>query len=279
MKQKIIYFAVLSVVFICIIIISHPKVATLPDGTLRVDFIDVGQGDSVLISLPSGKFILIDTGPSSAKRALDKHLESRGVKKLEMVIFTYPHENHIGNADDIIKKYDIGTLIMPPVHSNHPSYGYLLEEISYNGLDITAPKAGDTYSFGDATLTILSPAKSEYDNPNEFSVMTKVSFGNIDFILCSDNGVISQSEVLISRTDIKAEVLKVSDHASESGAIPAFISEVAPSYAVITRENGNSQAPPLNFTLELLESANAQILETSNGTVSFITDGKTLTVE
>lgn len=279
MKRKI-SFTALSLLFICVFVCScSGNVNTLPQGTMRVDFIDVGQGDSTLISLPDGQFILIDTGPASAKRALEKHLEDRGVKELAIMILTHPHEDHIGNADDIIKKYDIDTIIMPSADSNHPSYGYFTEELSYHDLDITVPAVGDTYSFGDAMLTVLSPAQSRYDDLNDLSVITKLSYKDIDFILCGDNGIISQSEVLISRADISAQVLKVPHHGSDSSAMPSFINSVMPSYAVISYETGNSYGHPNDFTLELLELTNAQVLETAGGTVTFTTDGKTLTVE
>ncbi|MBE6688451.1 MAG: MBL fold metallo-hydrolase [Ruminococcaceae bacterium] len=249
--------------------------------TLLVDFINVGQGDSTLISLPDGRFILCDTGPESAKHALNDQMRSRKVDKLAMLILTHPHNDHIGNADDVVKRYDIETLLMPDASSTHPTYDKFTRALSHTDIEITHPSAGDVYTFGDVTLTVLSPNGTNYtyEDLNEISIMFRLSYKDTDFLICADNTPSSQGNVLLSGAEISSEVLKVPHHGSKDDAVQAFINAVAPDYAVISYGIDNTYGHPHNYTLGLLDIAKAEVFETAYGTVTVSTDGKNITVE
>ena len=253
----------------------------IQSGTLLVDFINVGQGDSTLISLPDGRFILCDTGPASAKHFLNDIMRSRKVDKLAMLILTHPHSDHIGNADDVVKRYDIETLLMPDADSLHSTYDRFAKALSHTDLEITHPSPGDVYTFGDVTLTVLSPYKNDYESEDEnaISIMFRLSYKDADFLICGDNTTENQANVLLSEVEIASEVLKVPHHGSKENAVQTFINAVAPDYAVISCGIDNYYGHPNLYTLGLLDNINAEIFETAYGTVTISTDGKNITVE
>lgn len=248
-------------------------------GTLKVHYIDVGQADSILVQLPSGQNMLIDAGNNADSNLVVNYLKSQGVKRLDYVIGTHPHEDHIGGMDVAIKSFDIGKVYLPKVTSNTKTYEDLLTAIQSKGLKITQAKAGVTLDVGSgATAELLAPNGSSYDDLNNYSAVLKLTFGKTSFLFEGDAEALSESEMLKAGYNLRADVLKVGHHGSSSSTSPAFLKAVAPKYAVISVGKDNDYGHPHPETLAKLSAAVVQVFRTDlQGTIVATSDGKTIT--
>ena len=253
-------------------------------GKFAVHFIDVGQGDSILIQSPDNEFMLIDTGERDQYDKLTAYLDHFGAKRFKYVIFTHPHSDHIGSANNIVKNYDIETLIMSSVTHTSKTFGRLVKEIEKKKIEITEAVCGDIYDFGEAQFTVLAPISDNYRNLNNYSVAILMDYGNTSFLFTGDMEKESEYEVIRyckeNNFDISVDVLKVSHHGSSTSSQTAFLKLVNPSFAVIMCGNSNSYNHPNIKTVGRVESAGAEVYRTDlDGDIVIISDGKDLTVK
>lgn len=245
---------------------------------LKVSFIDVGQADSILIQA-NDKFMLVDAGNNEDSTTIINYLKSQGVNKLDYVIGTHPHEDHVGSLDTVIKTFEIGTIIMPQKQANTKTFEDVLDSISAKGLSITKPVVGTKYELGSASFTILSPNKSNYgDELNNWSVGIKLVNGNNSFVMCGDAEEQAESDIVANGIDISADVLKVGHHGSATSTLQAFLNKVNPTYAVISCGKNNSYGHPTEQTLNKLNDKGIQIFRTDDqGTIIATSDGNEIT--
>jgi len=196
-------------------------------GKFAVHFIDVGQGDSILVQSPNNDFMLIDTGPGDAYNKLSSYFDNFGVSKFKYVIFTHPHADHIGSADKIVKNHDIETLIMPVAVNTSKTFERLITEIENKDLQITPPERGTVYQFGGAELTILAPLSESYKSLNNYSVVVHITYGETAFLFTGDMEKESENEIIAYCKEIGdgiyADVLKVSHHGSSTSSPQKFL--------------------------------------------------------
>jgi len=211
----------------------QPTEATNVSGTLKVHFLDVGQADSILINAGSA-VMLVDAGNNADADNVVNYIKAQGIKKLDYIIATHPHEDHIGGMDAVVNAFDIGKVIMPKVQSNTKTFEDLLRAIAGKGLKITSPVPGTKYSLGEAEFTILAPNGSDYEDVNDYSVVVKLQFGKTSFLLTGDAGVQSEGEMLLKGFDLKADLLKVGHHGSHYSTSDEFLKAVSPKFAVIS---------------------------------------------
>lgn len=253
------------------------------EGYLRVHFIDVGQGDSILIQAGE-QAMLVDAGTNESGSVVTEYLRSLNITKLDYLIGTHPHEDHIGGLDDVIHSFDIGTVIMPNVSHTTQTYEDVLDALLEKNLTVTAPHPGDSYSIGDASFTVLSPSAeiaeqaAENDDLNNLSVGIRLVYGSNAFVLCGDAESDSEEAMVESGLDLKADVLKAGHHGSSTSTSDAFLAAVDPDYAVISCGKDNSYGHPHQETMDKLNAADISIFRTDEqGTVVAVSDGSSIT--
>lgn len=245
---------------------------------MNVHFIDVGQADCILVE-SAGKYMLIDAGNNDDADTIVDYLKEQGVKKLEYVIGTHPHEDHIGSLDTVILTYDIETLIMSAKGHTTKTFEDVVSAIEKKKLSITDPVPGKKYKLGDSEFTILSPKKGkDYgDNYNNWSVGIKLENGKNRFVLCGDAEKDSEKDILDSKIDLKADVLKLSHHGSRTSTTDAFLKAVKPEYAVISVGKDNDYGLPDEESLKKLSENKIKYFRTDElGTIVASSDGNTI---
>lgn len=248
--------------------------------TLKVHFLDVGQGDSILVQLPNGKNMLVDAGKNDSVSTIVNYLKNNGVKKIDYLVGTHPHEDHIGSLDAVIKNFEIVEVLMPKVTANTQTFRDVLTAIKNKGLKITTLKVGlNTLGDENFSVKVLAPNGDTYESLNNYSGVIKVKYKDVAFLLTGDAEELSEKEILASGADLKAQVLKVGHHGSHSSTSPEFLKAVNPKYAVISVGAGNDYHHPHQVTLNKLQKARVTVLRTDEkGTIVFTTDGKDIAI-
>ena len=247
---------------------------------LIVSFIDVGQGDSILIQTPNCKNILIDAGESFAEGVVYNYLKVKNINKIDVLIATHPHTDHIGGMAFIINNFDIGSIYMPKASTTKQEYEDLIRAIKNKGLSIITAKAGVTIDLDSSiTINMVAPISKSYDDLNDYSAVIKITYKNNSFLFAGDASNISEQEILDSGVNIKADVLKVGHHGSSTSSSAAFLNAVSPKYAIISVGKDNIDGNNKQETLDRLNSVGAKVYRTDeSGTIIVTSDGKNIAI-
>ncbi len=246
---------------------------------LAVSFLDVGQGDAILVSR-KGAHILIDTGPQDAWDALQNALAARGVETLEYLILTHPHSDHIGCAPQILQTYPVKRVLMPDAPTNTRIFEKTLDAILEYSVPAQKARAGDSFELEEAKFSILSPLPgASFESLNNYSVVLRMTFGDTSFLFTGDAEREIEASLIRQGLYLKSDVLKVGHHGSSTSSTQAFLNEVRPQIAVICVGEGNSYGHPKAQILQRLEKLGASVYRTDqNGAVTVYSDGSTLSV-
>lgn len=252
------------------------KDSTIKDGTMKVHFIDVGQGDSILIQV-NNKNLLIDTGPKDSSDKFFNYINSLNINEFDYVIYTHPHEDHIGNMAKLIKNYKISEFYGPKVEHTSRYFEKMIEALVDKNMKIKIIKEGiNSIDLGINTkVTVFSPKEEGYgDNLNEYSAVIKIQYGNNKFLFTGDAEKSNEEYILNKGYDIKSDVLKIGHHGSHTSTSEVFYKAVNPSITVIEVGNDNSYNHPHKSTMTLLNKYKPLIFRTDkNGTTVLISDG------
>jgi competence protein ComEC len=245
---------------------------------MEVHFIDVGQGDAILVELGNAS-MLIDAGENSKGTIVKDYLKNQQITRLDYVIGTHPHSDHIGGLDIILDSFEVGKVLMPKVTHTTRTFEEVLDVLERKELSITAPKVGDRYNLGPAAFTILAPSMESYDELNNYSIAIKLSFGDTDFLLAGDAENLAEKEIIKTGLDITADVLKLSHHGSGYSSSTDFLEAVDPDYSVVSAGKDNEYGHPHGRTLQALLDHNIKLYRTDEqGTVIFTSNGQTISV-
>lgn len=256
---------------------SNTAATTYNKDNLIIHYIDVGQADSILIQIDN-KNLLIDAGNKDDSDKLIKYLKDQGVSKLDYVIATHPHEDHIGGMASVVKKYDIGKFYAPKKLSNTATFENMVLALRGKNLKINEAKPGDTLNLGkNVDCKILAPNSSEYDNINNYSVVVKLTYGNTRFLFTGDAHKLNEKEMLSKGYDLSSDVLKVGHHGSSSSSSKEFLDKVKPKIAIISCGKNNDYGHPHKETLDELNQRKIKIYRTDkDGTIVLESDGKNI---
>ena len=279
MKKK--YTVILTIIFMILagaFELFQGTVAITPSEDLKVHFLDVGQGDSIFIELPTNETILIDASIKDASNKIINSLRDENVSKIDYVFATHPHSDHIGGMTAVIKAFDIGQIYMPKAVTTTKTYENLLLTIKDKNLKIKAAKAGNTIiDTDDLKLVVLAPNQDSYESLNNYSIVLKLTYKEKSFLFMGDAETLSEKEIT---GDVQADVLKVGHHGSRTSTSQAFLNKVNPSYAVISVGLNNDYKHPHQEVIDHLEKKNIKIYRTDqNGDIIFTTDGYNIDVK
>ena len=246
------------------------------DGKLRFYAFYVGQGDSSLFILPDGKTILIDAGPEDAGKKLVKELKKLGVKKIDLLVATHPHSDHIGGMRRIISNFQIGKIWDSGFISNSPLQKNFYSTIQNKEIPFGRPKRGHSEKMGDVLVEVLAPARlirgTKRDANNNCLVMN-IKYGSTDFLMLADMEREQRSTVSPLP---RAAVLKASHHGSSNGTDISLLKEVRPYFIILSYGRNNSYGYPHKEVVRAVSSSGIIRLDTKDGTVRIVSDGKKL---
>ena len=210
-------------------------------------------------------------------------LSELGVERIEYLVLTHPHDDHIGGADGVLGSIPVGQTLMPEETSNTASFQSRLLAIERNGCKLKLPRAGEVFALGKLSMTIMSPLDtdaSEDEDENERCLTLRATFGASSIFLAADVGEPTEAELLdrYPAAMLRVDLLGVGHHGAATSSGADFLSALSPKYAVISCGKNNSYGHPSDGTLERLGEAGAEVFRTDrDGTVVFVTDGTHLT--
>lgn len=244
--------------------------------TLQVHFIDVGQGDSILVQV-NNKNLLIDSGPNKSEDKLKKYLKELNISKFDYIIATHPHEDHIGNMSYIINNFDVLNFYAPKVENSTKAFETMVESLIRKDLKIKVLKANiKSINLGkNIVVNVFSPLSNSYEDLNNYSPIVKISYENTSFLFTGDAEELSENEVLNAGFDLKCDVLKIGHHGSSSSTSEKFLKAINPSIAVISVGEDNTYGHPTDTVLSRLKET--KIYRTDiNGNIVITSDGLSL---
>ena len=254
------------------------------NGKAEFHFIDVGQGDGMLIRTDKGD-IVIDAGPSGSENDFVEYIKAQGVSVIEYLVLTHPHGDHIGGADAVLENFEVKRVLLPDTDCTTSMYTKVLRLVEKEKCEVIVPKVRDTYFLGDLKMTVLAPNSDDYDEGyNNYSVVIRAEYGESSVLLTGDAEKISEEEMLksVPLDLLDCDLLKVGHHGSHTSTTTKFFNIVSPEYAVISCAKDNEYGHPHDETEKTLASlsASGKVYRTDiSGSIVFTTNGKTFDIK
>lgn len=248
------------------------------DDTLEVHYIDIGQGDAILIK--QGKeAMLIDAGNNSKGTAVWSYLLSQNVEKLSYAIGTHPDADHIGGLDVIIYKFDCENIFMPAWENDTKTYEEVINTVKAKNQNIKIPVQGEVYTLGKASFQILTNTGKDYgDHTNDYSIALRLAFGDTSFLFTGDAEEAAEQDMLASGLPLSSDVFKAAHHGADTANTESFLKAVSPTYCVISCGKDNSYGHPRAGFLNNLRGMGASVFRTDEqGTIVAVSDGEKVT--
>jgi competence protein ComEC len=262
--MKRLFCLLLIIVAVACLFSSCTAEAMSDEALCRIYFLDVGQGDCTLIRTRGGD-ILIDAGPESAQDALCLRLKQLGVKEIALAVFTHPDEDHVGGADGVLSQFSVREVWLPVREMDNPSAARMEQVIEKLGIKRKNVKAGEVLTIGDAAVATLAPLGDAGKDPNDNSIVLRVTCGDIGMLFMGDASAKVEQKLIETYANghISAQLYKVGHHGSSTSNTEAFLNVVKPTYAVICASIDNSYGHPHGVVVERLQSIGATVLMTA----------------
>lgn len=248
-------------------------------GDMTATFIDVGQGDSTLVTLPDGKVMLIDAGEASASQNVLDALEAADVDDIDYLVATHPHADHIGGMEAVLDTYDVDEVWMPDAPDTTETYEGFLDAVDAEGCSVEKAVAGEEIVGEDAgyTVDVLAPSDDvDSEDMNDYSAIVKVTYGDTALLFTGD----ASAQEIVDANPGHVDVLKAAHHGSETGTNAEVMTETTPEFVVMSYAEGNSYGHPDQSALDAVSAAGATAYSTAaNGNVTATSDGEQVSVE
>ena len=244
---------------------------------LRIHYIDVGQGDAILVEQKEN-YMLIDAGPTSSKETLKDYLEKLNIKKIDYLVATHNHEDHIGGMANVIKNFDIVNLFMSKEIATTKTYENVILAAKEKGLKLYAPKVLEEFELGEAKFKIITNGDNNYSGANNHSIVIRLTFGNNSFMFMGDAEKELEKDILDLDIDISADILKLGHHGSYTSSSEEFVEKVNPKYAIVSCGKNNSYGHPCKSTMMILKNDKITVYRTDESSNIIATsDGNNIT--
>jgi competence protein ComEC len=291
-------FALLAQMVLVATILFHPLSAGRPTGKLRVDFLDVGQGDAALVTMPDGVTLLVDGGgrpkflsPSGNSGGRDvrtigemvvaEYLWWRGLEGVDYVLATHADADHIDGLNDVVRDFRVRSALVGRKPENDSEFSKFANTLQATATQVEVVQAGDVLDFGSVKIRVLWPAGfgSNSRSANNDSVVLHLEYGAISILLTGDIEQEAESQMLAGGNDVKADVVKVPHHGSRTSSTEGFVSAVKARFAIISVGQQSMFGHPHKEVVDRWQQSGAEVLTTGkSGTITVETDGKTLSV-
>jgi competence protein ComEC len=240
---------------------------------------DVGQGDSFLFRFPGGENVLIDAGTRRSADRLTAKLRSLGVEKIDILVASHPHEDHIGGMVSVIDAFAIGKIWDSGYNHGSSVQRAMLERARERNIRFGRPRAGFTESLSGARIEVLAPERpisGTESDANNNSLVLRVVYGDVTFLMTGD--IEEEGRALVGRFP-RASVLKASHHGSRNGTDARLLREVSPDVAILSCGRGNPYGHPHRETMRLFREFGVKTYSTEGGDIKIVSDGKKYEVE
>ena len=253
---------------------STPTAVT---GKLQVHFIDVGQGDSILIDLGTTE-VLIDAGEKSP--GVTDYLKKYVDGDLEVMVATHPHSDHIGGLLKVLDEFTVDNIWVNGDEATSKTYTDFMATANDEGAQVHEARRGDTIVAGALTFKVLNPIDPLFDNTNDNSIVLSLSYGSIDFLFTGDAEIDAEASMISAGVLSDIDILKVGHHCSRTASSAAFLNITKPEVAVYMAGVGNTYGHPHQESLTALKNIGATIYGTDkSGTIVIRTDGTSYTIQ
>ena len=284
MKKHLLYWLAVAMVLLSyLLVLTLPAEPTAPtageDEYLAVHFIDVGQADCILLSC-GDDYMLIDSGNAADGYTVRSYLENAGVDKLDLLVATHPHEDHIGGLPTVLTYFEAETIWTTEITYSNSTIRKFLEAADKQDAPVVQPMGGETFLLGSALVTVLGPVSTDYEDVNNLSLVLMVEFEDTRFLFTGDMETLAEGDMLDfwgEEFNWKCDVLKVGHHGSYSSTGYRLLREVAPTWAVIPCGYQNDYGHPHESTLSRLRDAEVVTFRMDlMSTVIALSDGETI---
>ena len=248
----------------------------MPDGTLSVTFLDVGQGNAVLVE-QGGAYMLIDGGNRDYSSFVVSYLKEQGVEELAYVIASHYDADHLNGVVGALHAFSCGQVLAPDYVTDTRVYESFERVIKEQDIALAYPAVGDTYTLGDASFTVVCPKAYDPKEDNDNSVGIRLVYGDTSFLICGDAGKAEEQVMLDSGVTLESDVYLASHHGSEGSSSEAFMRAVSPTAVVVSAGAGNSYGHPTRTVLNRVKACGAALYRTDlQGTITVTSDGTSL---
>jgi competence protein ComEC len=269
------------------ILILYPFSSRRTQYDLRIDFLDVGQGDSVLVTMPDGTTLLVDAGGNTmdstrriGETVVSEYLWWRGLSEIDYVLATHADADHIDGLNDVLKNFTVRSALIARRPVDDPEFAKFSQTLARTNTPSETIEAGDVIQFGDVIVNVFWPPAGGEKSTNNNSVVLRIQYGERSILLTGDIEQATERALIASQQQLHADVIKVPHHGSKTSSTEAFVAATNPPFAIISVGRTSRFGHPHKEVVERWQSSGATVLTTGkSGTITVTTNGHDLIIK